>query len=267
MDAYTNVILDYENGTEIIFSMPPGGEISYPNEVVDFIRSAKNRTESWISSAGMREIKFQMQTYSSPTLERQLDYFRRIGKSLLLFIPNIYFASEIVIHDVNLTEKCETTQTFDVSAYCYGIEGVSALATASIMYGEPASVPDADSIGGLVSPLYEIYHDIQGFESSTSNIYMPAGSWSIIVRAKSTVGTANDLFIRGHDPTAAEYFVNGTKTVGTSGYQYYIANGTVDSNNVPDHLVQVYASKATTATNTIYVDLIAYVHASGLITV
>ena len=126
---------------------------------------------------------------------------------------------------------------------------------------------DPDSIGGLVSPLYAIYHDIQGFESSTSNAYMPAGSWTIFVRAKSTAGTANDLYIRGHDPTAAEFFINGTQTVSTSGYTWYAANGSVDSNNVPDHLVQIYASKATATTNTIYVDMIAYVHASGLISI
>lgn len=267
MYEYTNVLLDYENSTEIVFCMPPGSEFVYTNEVVDFIRSAKNRTESWVSSAGMREVKFQVQTSTSPAIERQLDYFRRTGKSLLLFIPSLFFASEIVIDDVQLTVKCETTQTFDVSAFCFGIEGMSALATSSIMYGEPASVADSDSISGTVSPLYAIYHDIQGFESSTSNEYMPEGSWTIFVRAKSTAGTTNDLYIRGHDPTAAEFFINGTKTVSTSGYTWYAAAGSVDSNNVPDHLVQIYASKATAATNTIYVDLIAYVHASGLITV
>lgn len=265
MDAYTNVLLDYENATEIIFSMPPGSEINYPNEVVDYVRSAKNRTESWVSSAGMREIKFQMQTYSSPTLERQLDYFRRTNKYLLLFVPSLDFASEIVINDVQLTEKCETTQTFDVSAYCYGAEGVCMFGSDPRCHWVPDTAYDSLALSGnvttLTSPVW--YREIH--EIASGGIWMPPDNYNVVVRTKSSAGSANDMMIGMYDGSMG-YVFTGTHTVLSSGYNYYITHGTVASTNM-NHVINIFAQKQTSAINTIYVDLIAYVHASGLITV
>ena len=260
------VLLDYENSMEILFSMPVGTKLNYPNEVVDYIRSRDNKTVSWVSSAGVREVQFEMQTTTSPTLERQLDYFRKSGKSLLLFIPDIYFASEIVIKEADRTETIGTTQTFSVSAYCYGVEGMSMLTTDSTMFGESATTADSNAIGDYCSRLYEIYRDMRGFDVVADNVYMPAGNWNIIVRAKATTAVSNDLRLAIHDPTAGELVINDLNTPGTSGYTYYIATGTIDSANF-GHSVQVYAQKATTDTNDIYVDMICYVQASGLITV
>lgn len=265
MGEYTNVLLDYEGGIEILFSRPPGTTFSYSNDVIEYVRRRDVKTVPHVSSAGVREISFQMETAASPTLERQLDYFRRSGKSLLLFLPLSNFASEIIIKDVELTEQVQTTQTYTISAYCFGVEGMSVLVTDSIILGQTGTTADADALGGYASRLYEIGSDTSYFEIVTGNFYMPAGTYYTIVRAKASATVTNDLNIGIQDLTAAEYFANGLKTP-TSSYTYYIAQGAADSANM-DHSVLLYAHKDTATTNNIYVNMLAYVQASGLITV
>jgi len=264
MTKYTNVLLDYEGGIEILFSRPPGTTFSYSNDVIEYVRRRDVKTVPHVSSAGVREISFQMETAASPTMERQLDYFRRSGKSLLLFLPLSNFASEIVIKDVDLVEQARTTQTFNISIYCFGVEGMSALANDPLCDGEPVGA-DSDAMGEYSAVLGEIW-GLRGFFVNADLFNMPAGNYTVYVRAVATTVVSNDLRIALHDPTAAEMVIDSLKTCGTTAYTWYAASGTIDSANA-DHNVRVCAQKATATTNSIHVDMVAYVHASGLITI
>lgn len=265
MVLYTNILLDYEDSIEILFTLPPGTALSYPNEVIEYVRASDVKTVPHISSAGMREINFQMQTNVSRTLERQLDYFRRSGKSLLLFIPTEKFASEIVITDVSLPEIVSTYQTFTISAYCYGVEGRAMLADDPSGFWVTATTPDADSICGDVITLDTQTQYISIPNVPADNVFCIPADYTVWVRAKSSAGTADDLRIGINDTTLGDLDID-YYTVTTSAYAWYVLEGTIETTSEGNDIT-FYSWKETTETNDLYIDVIAFVHSSGLITV
>ena len=266
MTLYTNILLDYENSIEILFTLLPGTTLSYPNEVIEYVRASDVKTVPHISSAGMREISFQMQTNVSKTLERQLDYFRRSGKSLLLFIPTEKFASEIVITDVSLPEIVSTYQTFTINAYCYGVEGQSYLASDSdvILSANATLTADSNALGGYTAKFLS-NTDNMFFSTVADNVFVPAGNYLIVGRAKSKNSVADGVLV-GALTTYGVPLGTDTFTASTSAYGYYVVAGTLpiaQYGATVNTLVQQWG----TDSNEIYSDLVAYVHSSGLITI
>ena len=262
---HSNILLDPGTGLEIPFSRPFGTALIYTNEVVDYIRSRDNRTVSWVSSAGAREIEFQIQTNVSPQIERQLDYFRTSEKYILLFIPSLSFASEIVISNVDLVEIISTHQTFSIKAYCFGIEGICLRSIDSGMTGSTTTTIDSGACSNPVTTLINASEYLSMAAISVDKMQLEAGTYTVWVRAKSSAGTTNDMTISVVDNTSGS-LVSGSRTVASTGYAWYGLNVTVPDASL-GHTINVEAIKATTGTNTLYIDSISIVRASGLITV
>lgn len=265
--VFANILYDRSSGIEILFVRPVGTSTGHENVIIDYPRSIDYKMVSWLSSAGIREIEFVMQvtTSDTATMERTLDYFRSSGKSLLLFLPTMFFASEITIKDVQLVEQIATTQKYSVSAYCYGTEGISMLSNSSGMSGATTNTTDANACSSLVTTLTTsaAYRRIPYV--SVDDIYLEAGTYTVWVRAKSSAGTTNDMTISVVDNTSGS-LASGSQTVPTSAYLWYGLSVTVPTTSV-GHTVNISATKATSATNTLYIDAISIVRSSGLIAI
>lgn len=265
--ATANIFYDRTTNTEILFSRPVGTSTGHENNVIDYLRVLDNKLVSWLSSSGVREIEYSMvvETTNTATMERTMDYFRSSGRPFLLMLPTMFLASEITIKDIQLVEQIATTQTYKVSAICYGVEGVSMLSNSSGMTGTATNTTDTDSCSGLVTTLSAISEYRRIPYLSVDEIYLEPGNYVVWVRAKSTAGTANDMTISVVDNTSGS-LASGSRTVTSTGYAWYGLNVTVPDASL-GHTINVEAIKATSGTNTLYIDSISIVRASGLITV
>lgn len=262
-----NILYDHDTGIEITFYKPHGSATGHENVVIDYIRALDNKQVPWISSAGMREIEFDMQVeaVNTATMERTMDYFRRSGKHLLLFVPSLYFASEIVIQDVNLVEEIGTTQTYAVSAYCYGMEGISILANNSNVQTNVSYSADASSLGGTVATL-AIEGDYVKLNSiPLDDIYLEAEYYTMWVRAKAVYDALEDAALEISDDTSGTLAID-TRAFNDTAYEWRAMEVIILSTS-EGHNIDFVVEKYTSATNTISVDAIAFVRGSGNITV
>lgn len=266
MSLPQNILYDPATETEIIFSRPDGTIRGCENNVIDYIRKRDNKLVSHCSSSGVREIKFEMETTATAAMERTLDHFRDSGKSLLLFLPQSDFASEVVLKEVFLIEQIRTTQVYAVSAYCYGVEGMCMLGNDPRTFWVTTTTPDIDAISGNVITLATATHYTSIPQIPVDDVYFSLGNYTMWVRAKSSAGTTNDLRLGMDDTSIAGDIAVGYSTVLASAYKWYPLNVTVSSAN-QGHTITSYAWKETAATNSLYIDVLAFVQASGLITV
>lgn len=260
-----NIIYDRSSGIELTFARPYGTTTGHDNNVIDYIRSIDNKLVSWLSSSGVTDVEFRMQIYSPDTarIERTIDYLRSSGRAMLLILPTMYKATEFTIRDINYVESIGTTQVYSVNAYCYGVEGVSMLSNNAGMAGVTSSTVDAGAASNPVTTLVSSGNSRYMAAIAVDEVFLEPAEYIVWVRAKSSAGTTNDLTISVTDTTSGSL---GTRnvTVTTGNYKWYGLAVTIPSTSL-NHVVNIAATKATAATNTINIDIISIVRASGLI--
>lgn len=262
-----NILYDPESCTELIFeSIQPGIVRKYPCDVITYRRHSDLKDIPYMISPGMREVSFQITATAFQLYERTLDYLRRLERPLLLFMGSSDFASEFIIKDVQATEDERTMQVFTISGVCYGVEGQMRLTKDSDCVGEAATYADADAIGGYASPLTSVGHDNIYFPASSGVAYMNPGRYYMIVRAKAASAVSACLNLGLQDSDAAMNFSSTVLPTVAGGYRYYIADGSATLNNM-NHTILPYAHNDKPASTAIYVDLLAYVQASGNINI
>ena len=263
MALIPNIIYDPVTSTELILeTIVPGMIRKYPNTVTTYRRSADLRDIPKVSGVGMREISFQITTADFLRYERVLDYLRRSKNVCFLFMGEDDFASEFSIKDVQLSEGIDSMQTFTINGICYGVEGQMRLANDTRCTKTGTAYADADALSGVAISLDTQWEFVQ-FYAPVGEVYLPAGDYILIARAKAIGGLTDDFFLNMYDGVVVENVCSGWDLdVGTDAYHYFMGAGTVELNNY-GHDVTIYAQKFKAPANNLLVDMIAYVHTSN----
>lgn len=254
------VLYDPSTYTEIVFEyVLDGMGKQFVNEVVNFRRYSDGALESFVTSPGSREISFSVLTSIPSELRRQLDYLRRTGKHLLLFLSTFDFVSEVVIKEFSMSEITSDEYPVALTFACFGDTGQMRTALDSRCSGV-SETSDSDALDGYASVL-DAQNEYLRFEVVAGGVNMDAADYMVVARAKSTAGTAADLTVRAYDSTASSATITAAHAVTIGEYAYYISEGSITTTQA-GHTMQIEARKATTSTNAISVDMLAYLQSS-----
>lgn len=260
------ILYDPEECIEICFEeVLENIDKTFANEVINFRRYCDGQYETFTSVQGSRELTITVMTSDPSGLRRTLDYLRRdkgakgLGKHLFLFLSTFDFVSEVVIKNVRLVYLPDPKLPIEITFTCVGPLGQMRTALDARCSGI-AETADTDAIEGYASVL-DAQNEYVRFEAVAGPTYMDVGDYTIIARAKSTAGVSNDLTVRAYDATAGSATITDVHTVTIGEYLYYISEGSIAAAN-DGHTMQIEARKATTSTNAISVDLLAYVPSS-----
>jgi hypothetical protein len=260
------ILYDPEERIEIVFEeVMEGMEKSFANEVTNFRRYSDGQYETFTSVQGSREITITVTTTDPSGIRRTLDYLRRdkgakgLGKHLFLFLSTFDFVSEVVIKNVRFINSTGPKYPIEITFTCFGFLGQMRTAKDSRCSGI-SEAPDSYAVDGYASVL-DAQNEYVRFETVAGNVFMDAGDYAILARAKSTAGTANDLTVRAYDATASSAIITDVHSVTIGEYLYYISEGSIAAAQF-GHTMQIEARKATTGTNAISVDLLAYIPSS-----
>lgn len=263
MTLGSNLLLDPDTGTYLIFDeLEEGIERTYANEVSNYKRFSDGQNISWIPSAGARELRLVFRSGDPKYTRRLLDYFRRKGKHLVLWLGTSDFASEIIINDFEEHKAIGGLVPYSMSYSCYGDMGQIRIAADPRCTGGSISA-DVNAISGSKATLSTIGTQ-RYFTALAGELYLPADKYLVIVSAKGSNVVANDLKIGVYDVTASASVASSLLTVKTTGYNLYIIEVTTTS-ALDGHTLKIYAEKATSSTNSISVDAISYLQTSGKI--
>lgn len=264
MTLLPNVLLDLEGDIEIIFdAVEPGVQKTFTNEISTYQTYSTGEFKSQVSSAGLREVAFTFRISNASYARRILDYLRTEGRHLILLLGSSDFASEVVIKEFTEYAGNEINTPFTISFACYGDVGQMRLGMDSRCSGGTTTT-DTDAIGGTAAVL-DVDNEQRYFTSNAGEIYLPADTYMVIVRAKASAVVTSDLKIGIYNVADSASVFSGTQTVVTTGYKYYIISGSTTA-AIDGKSLKIYAEKDTATTNVIKVDMIAYIQSSGEIT-
>ena len=259
------ILVDPDEAIEVIFdNVVDSMNKTFSNEVTNFRRYSDGAYESFVSGVGSRELSVVVRSNAPSSLRRRLDYLRREGKHLILLLGAFDFASEVVIKDFKMIDNSSGYYHFDINFACFGDSGQMRTVLDSRCTGI-TPVIDSNAIDGHASIL-DAQNEFIRFEITAGDIEMPASEYMVIARAKSTAGIDNDLIVRAYDSTDAADVIAASHQVDAAGYTYYISEGAITSSEY-GHTIQIEAKKATTSTNELSIDLLAYIQSSQNIVV
>jgi len=260
MTVQPMALYDPASAIEVLFeAVEDGMQKTYVNEVINFMRHSDGEYESFVPGPGSREISIVVRSTDPSTLRRQLDYFRRSKKHLLLFLSTFDFVSEVVIKDAKQVLDTTSAPATAISFSCFGDIGMMMTALDSRTEGIAATT-DANGMDGYASVL-DAQNESLYFEIVAGDLYMSPANYMIIARAKSTGGVADDLTVRAYDSTASSATITAAHTAVVGDYLYYISEGSITATQ-DGHTMQIGALKATAGANAISVDMVAYVQSS-----
>lgn len=260
------ILYDPEECIEIVFEeVLEDIEKSFTNEVTNFRRYSDGQHETFTSMQGSREITVTVMTSDPSGLRRTLDYLRRdkgakgLGKHLFLFLSTFDFVSEVIIKNVRFVCSVGPQYPVEITFTCFGPLGQmrTALDARCSGIGETA---DTDAIEGYASVL-DAQNEYLRFVVTAGHTDMDVGDYTILARAKSTGSIGSDLTVRAYDATASSAVITAAHTPTIGEYLYYLSEGSIGSSQA-GHTMQIEARKATTSSNAISVDLLAYVPSS-----
>lgn len=254
------LMYDPQSRMEIIFEQVMDGiDKTFVNEITNFRRYSDGTVESYLTAPGSRELTFNVKSSNPSDLRRKLYYLSRMKRRMILILGTYDFASEVVIKSFYETEGKAIEYPFEINVSCFGDLGQIMVGADTRLSGADP-VADSNALGGYAIPLSS-----SGSQASmtlvANDIYMSAGAYMLVLRARSSAGIANDLDLYLYDIDLSAIEITSTHTISAGGYAYYLAEGSIDSANAGNTIL-IYAEKATAATNTIYVDMLAYIQSS-----
>lgn len=271
----SNILIDVETGTEIIFdALEPALTQTYNSDLVEYSRYLDGVHITDLVSPNQRQMQVAVRTTTPSDTRRKLDYYRMTGKPLVMFIAAEDSASQVIVKSVDYSHGNETAASIQISLACYGIEGHCRLATdARCSTGGEVSndmfsllgVPFHSLLGNAIK--LDAAGESVSFAISGANGGIEPGIYMMLVRARGTEYVLNDMGVRFRDSTDVRTVIHQDISVDTTtGYQWFAAIGTVlvasEGNNF-----SVVVLKNTAATNSLYIDALAIFPTSGTISI
>jgi hypothetical protein len=271
----SNILIDVETGTEIIFdALEPAFTQTYNSDLIEYSRYLDGVHITDLVSPNQRQMQVVVRTTTPSDTRRKLDYYRMTGKPLVMFIAAEDSASQVIVKSVDYCHGKESAASIQISLACYGVEGHARMATDSRCYndGEVSNdmfsllgVPFHSLLGNAVK-LDTVGEDVSWAVSGTNGNIEP-GIYMMLVRARGTEYVLNDMGIRFRDSTDVRTIIFQNISVDTvTGYQWFAAIGTVLESS-DGHNFSIMVFKTTNATNSLYIDAMAIFPTSGTITI